>query len=375
MVFHSRQTLIALLVIGLTAGLFLLDFYIPQGVAAGVLYAGVVVLAIAHPNPHFPAFVAAICSVLTVLEAFLTSPLPEVPIWMVAANRVMSMIVIWVPVILIRERRKREETLRQVNDLLDQRVKERTRELSEVNKALVEEVMDRMKAEHALAVSREELRSLADRLLSVQDEERRRISRELHDDINQRLAMLAVEIDTLGRESAITSPQTTSKALRAVYDRLNALSDDVHYLAYSFHPSILDDLGLLVALRRLVEDAANRHHFTGCFCHHNVPDRIPQRVAGSLYRIAQESLGNASRHAQATEVHVDLAEKAGGLALSIRDNGCGFHPSRTGHHRKGLGLISMTERAKLMGGTFRLESRPGHGTSVSVWVPLTQDSI
>ena len=165
---------------------------------------------------------------------------------------------------LLRQRHQVEIHLRQAKNELEDRVAARTKELADVNRTLLNEISEHVEteqslraSEHALATSRQELQDLAARLLTAQEEERRRISRDLHDDINQRLAMLVVQVESLD-STLPSSAHTCSKELRSIQDRLTELSDDVRHLAYQFHPSILDDLGLTVALQRLVDDCATR---------------------------------------------------------------------------------------------------------------------
>ena len=187
----------------LAAGLFVLDLWLPLGVAVGVLYWGVVLIALASPQRWFPLTVTGACSILIIVGALLGPIHSGVPLWMAVTNRLLSLLVIWVPVVVFLERRRGVEALRRAYDELERRVEERTAELVKANQALEAEIAERKRAEaslwetqHALEQNRWQLRALAAQLLTAQADERRRISRELHDDLNQRLAMLAVEIET-----------------------------------------------------------------------------------------------------------------------------------------------------------------------------------
>ena len=229
-------------------------------------------------------------------------------------------------------------------------------------------------SEQALATSRQELRDLTARLLTVQEEERRRISRDLHDDINQRLAMLVVQAESL-EASLPPSAGACSKELRSIQDRLTELSDDVRHLAYQFHPSILDDLGLPVALQRLVDDCAARSTIEILLEVGTLPHTIPQTVSTCLYRIAQECLANVIKHAQASRATVTLASTAEALTLTVQDNGIGFDTQSVVDNPRGLGLVSMAERVRLVHGTVTIDSIPRKGTRLSIHVPHAEVSV
>ena len=236
------------------------------------------------------------------------------------------------------------------------------------------DVTDRKRAEVALRRkqaelerSRADLQALAGRLLTAQDDERRRISRELHDDVNQRLAMLTLDVESL-QARVPRSPRATAERLGAIRDRLVALSDDVHGLAYDLHPSVLDHLGLRAALRS---------HVAGLQRHESIRidlrigagvEALPPDVAACLYRVAQAALRNVVKHARAGRVAIDLGPAGGGVRLSVADDGVGFAvPARSS---EGLGIVGMQERVRLVGGRFTLASRVGEGTRVTVWAPL-----
>jgi len=216
-----------------------------------------------------------------------------------------------------------------------------------------------------LEIQQQELRSLASQLLMAQEEERRRISRDLHDDVNQRLALLSLKLENAQQGLSETHP--VRPKLQELYECVGNLSDDIRHLAYQYHPSILDDLGLGTALRSLCEDFAK---WEGVAVTWELPDgigKLSQAVSTCLYRVAQESLRNVSRHAQASAVHLVLKEDGQGMTLSIRDNGQGFEVD--GLLSKGLGFVSMRERAHLVSGTLTVESQPGQGATVNISIP------
>jgi PAS domain S-box-containing protein len=268
--------------------------------------------------------------------------------------------------------RMHEEELQRLNQALDRRVQARTQELASVNESLLAEVAERRKTEASLESSRQELQKLAFQLLRVQEDERRRISRDLHDDINQRLALLVMDIDAVERQLSF-QPGQVGQAVRAIQDRVVELSDVVRHLAYQLHPSILDDLGLPIALQRLVDDFTARSNIRGNFGHKNIPATVPQEIATCFYRVTQESLNNVARHAEASRVEVELTGSQSELMVTITDNGVGFDSERPGNGSHGLGLLGMKERVALVNGALHVASSVGKGTRVQLVVLVPQE--
>ncbi len=228
-------------------------------------------------------------------------------------------------------------------------------------------------AHAALEQNREELRALAARLLTAQEEERRRVSRELHDDLSQKLAMLMLEMETLERNLPLPHLQILEQ-LRSFRERASELSDDARNLAHRLHPSILEDLGLSVALRSHVSDFSSRERIQVRLAQKNLPRVMPQEMASCLYRVTQESLRNAAKHAHTPRISVTLTGSAHCVRLSIRDWGKGFDPETLKLRRSGLGIIGMEERVRLVNGTFSIRSHPDRGTQVVVRLPLPEGS-
>ena len=227
---------------------------------------------------------------------------------------------------------------------------------------LVRERVVRQKAERAA-------HEFSERLISVQEDERSRLARELHDDITQRLAALAIEA---GRAQSRRGNPGDDAAMRDIRDGLAKLSEDVHTLSYRLHPSILDDLGLVEALKAECERFSRLESIP-------VEVRIedgfinPSRQAAlCLFRIAQEALQNAGRHARASQVDIALWRSDGGFGISIRDNGVGFD-LKNRRERASLGLASMRQRIYHLGGELDIDSEPGHGTMVLAWVPAREE--
>lgn len=370
---HNRWVLPV--VAGLSGGLLALDLFMPLGVAIGVLYAGIVLVASSSTNPRLPLLTAGSASGLLIIGAVLGPRLSSIPLWVGITNCALGLFIVWISAILLRQRHQAEIHLRETKDELEDRVAIRTKELADVNQSLLNEISEHIDteqslrtSEQALASSRQELQDLAARLLTAQEEERRRISRDLHDDINQRLAMLVVQVESLD-SSLPPSAHSCSKELRSIQDRLTELSDDVRHLAYQFHPSILDDLGLTVALQRLVDDCAARSNLQGTFEAFPPLGRLPQNVSTCLYRIAQECLANVMKHARAGKVMVRLSSAPETVTLTVEDDGVGFDSQSVIDGHRGLGLVSMSERVRLVQGTVTIESAPQQGTSLRISVP------
>ena len=225
-------------------------------------------------------------------------------------------------------------------------------------------------SEEALRQNQERYRMLAGHLLTAQEAERKRLARELHDDLSQRLAALAMEAETLERQTSLLTGADHVR-LKEMKDKLVELSIDVHAMSRRLHPSILDDLGLVDAVASECAMFRKRDGIVVNYRVENISREVPPNVAVCLYRIVQEALRNISRHAGATEVAISLVGENQAIRLSIRDNGKGFDPGQK-TSQVGLGLDSMKERAYLIGGDFSAKSQPGQGTVIEVLAPLSR---
>ena len=372
-----------ILIIGLGIAVFILDIDLPLGVGNSVLYGGLVILSFLLRYRKGPLITAIICSVIDMTDIFLKPTIEGMPLWMGVTNRLFSLTTIWLPLLFFLHRRRTEDLLQQAHDDLETRVEARTHELATVNQALVTEIKEHMETEqslrtskavlqasqHELQQSRADLRSLAGQLLTAQEADRRRISRDLHDDINQRLATLSMELRRIEKDSS-NNPELLRSGIRRVSDDLTAISSDVRQMAYRFHPSILDDLGLLKAVRRLVDEFSERTGIPSSFVYKEPVGTLPPEVTICAYRVLQECLSNISQHARASQVEIELIVESDEITLSVRDNGVGFDSSQSAQMGGHLGLLSMKERVRMVKGTLEVESKPLQGTEIRVDIPL-----
>ena len=216
----------------------------------------------------------------------------------------------------------------------------------------------------------EDLRDLSRRLIRAHEEERALLARELHDDLSQRLAVLSIDV---GRAEMAAGDEIQKNAMTAVREGLVRLSEDVHTLAYQLHPSILEELGLIEALRTECERRGRQNRLEITTDLEPLPGVIAKDTALCLFRVAQEALGNVVRHAGALAASVTLRHLDDGLLLAVRDTGIGFDPGIPARGRH-LGLAGMRERVRLVNGTLDIESAPGQGTTIVAWAPLAGES-
>jgi len=215
----------------------------------------------------------------------------------------------------------------------------------------------------ALDASHNELRALTAALLTAQEEERARIARDLHDDFSQRLALLEVQLTRFRHR-----PAELDEHLDSVIGQISAISEDLRSLSHGLHTTGLEHLGLETCLQNLCEEFERTYNLRiECIC--STDGRaLPLPTATVLYRIAQEALRNVAKHAGDARVVIRLVGSKEDVCLRLQDDGCGFDPGIR-NHEAGLGLVSMKERARLIGGRIEVDSAPGKGTTVTAWAP------
>jgi signal transduction histidine kinase len=215
--------------------------------------------------------------------------------------------------------------------------------------------------------AREDLTRLSDRLVNVQEEERRKLSRELHDDLGQSMSAMLIEIGKL--ESARSGPGNHSDGWASVRHLAEQNVAKVRDMALLLRPAMLDEIGLVPALRWQGREVSRRTGLKVRVIADELNEDLPDSRRTCIYRVVQESLNNCVKHSKAKEVRVVIHRDADGLSVSVQDDGVGFDPA----HNKGLGLLGMMERVSGLGGRFHIESQPGHGTIISTYFPLEKD--
>jgi two-component system, chemotaxis family, CheB/CheR fusion protein len=234
----------------------------------------------------------------------------------------------------------------------------------------VSDISARKQSEAAALLYQQQLQALAAKLITAQEESSKHLARELHDVFSQKLAVLGMEITAL-QQTPPARPKALSGRLLQVAEEIGSLVKDIHQMSRQLHPAILDDLGLAAALNNECLAFSELYGVPVQFTPLKVPERLPEDVSLCLYRVAQESLRNIGKHAAPTEVRVALTGNKKQISLVIEDIGNGFELEEA-RGKGGLGLISMDERVRLVGGTFSIQSQPGKGTRVEVRIPLPQ---
>jgi PAS domain S-box-containing protein len=221
---------------------------------------------------------------------------------------------------------------------------------------MVADITDLKRAEESLA-------GMTRKLIEAQEQERARIARELHDDINQRLAMLSVELEQLEG-----NPSDLQRRVQEARNRMAQISDDVQALSHDLHSSKLEYLGIVVGMKSWCREFGERNGMEIKF-HGDVRSAVPRELGQTLFRVLQEALHNVIKHSGVGQVEVRLMEGSGEIHLTVTDSGKGFDPEAASQGT-GLGLTSMRERVRLVSGAISIESKPMSGTSIHVRVPL-----
>jgi two-component system sensor histidine kinase DegS len=277
--------------------------------------------------------------------------------------------------------RKANDELHQLNAALA----ERNAALARANRELAREITGRRRSEKALresqdhyrllfrgaSVMEENLRDLSNQILHVQEAERKRISRELHDEVGQALTALGTDLGMLQQNGAVDGDRLKRK-ISDMHTLLGQIIEWVHRFARELRPALLDELGLLPALRSYLKGFAER---TGLRVHFKASpevEALDDEQKTALFRVCQESLTNVARHAQATRVTATLRQLGNGVRMQISDDGKAFCVERqlSGKGKKRLGLLGMQERVRLVNGRFAIKSVPGKGTTVAIDIPF-----
>ncbi|HEV8217359.1 MAG TPA: sensor histidine kinase [Gemmatimonadaceae bacterium] len=223
-----------------------------------------------------------------------------------------------------------------------------------------------------LATDRARMRALAAEVIEVGDRERAALARELHDSTAQRLAALMLQISAAARDA--NDPALAAR-LGEIRDAAEEVTEEVRLLSHTVHPRVLDDLGLVPALRKLARDSSTGTGIDVDVEANTEGTDIPHPVAAALYRVAQEAVRNAVRHAAPHRVRVVFHELNGTATLEILDDGKGFNLQEAERRRPGMGLLSMRERVSLVDGELSIKTAPGDGTAISATVPTAAHEV
>src|SRR3990172_359067 len=269
----------------------------------------------------------------------------------------------------ITERNHAEEALAKAAADLEKRVEERTAELLMANKLMKKMLDEGKRAEERIRKSRERLRNLSGRLQSLLEEERTRISREIHDELGQALTALKLDLSLIRQSLVSDGLAEQSAKVHEIERTVNRVIRTVRRISTELRPGILDELGVVAAIEWMAKDFQNR---TGIGCQVTIQavDKISDTArATAIFRIVQEALTNVMRHAAASQVNVSLEKKDDTLIVKVRDNGIGIMEGWISDS-KSHGLIGVRERVLLLGGETVISGKPGEGTLVRVTLPM-----
>ena len=231
--------------------------------------------------------------------------------------------------------------------------------------------VERQRAVVAAQESNAQIRDLAGRLMSAQEEERRRIARDLHDDANQELAALSMALSALGGRLPPDSAPGLREEVARLQARAVALAEGIRHLSHELHPGLLEHVGVAVALASYCREFARTHGLPVTFQAEGDLESVPADVGLCLYRVVQEALGNVAKHAAASEAHVTVERAGADVVLVIADDGHGFDLAEA-RSRRGLGLLSLDERVRLVGGCLTIDTKPQRGTDLRIVVPMIE---
>lgn len=270
----------------------------------------------------------------------------------------------------ITDRKEGEEALRRAHEELEARGRGWTGELASATAAFQKTLPERQRAEEELRTPQEQLRASAGRLLSLQEEERARLSREIYEELGQ--ALSALKLGSAWLSSRLPTDQAPlMEATRAMSELADSAMGSVRRIATELRPSVLDHLGLVAALEWQAQDFERRTDIACEFAQGQADRPLATVVRTTVFRICQETLSNVARHAHATRVRIQVREEAGSLLLTVADNGRGITEQELAS-RTSLGLLAMREQALLLGGQVSIVGRAGEGTTVTVQIPLRQ---
>lgn len=349
--------------------IFAVDMQTPLGLAVPFFYLLLALFAIGVGAQNRALLLIALLGpILAAIKLLIHAD--DGAIWFGQANRLIFVVLIWIAVALEWSRRKLEAGRRENSLELERQVRERTVAWQTANRKLEIEVAERKEAEATIQDYTRRLQALSERLVVLQDAERKALATELHDRIGQNLSALNMSLNlNLARLSGQPSAEALSAARARLEDALTLVeqtTEIVRDVMEELHPALLEQYGLNTALRWHGEEFSGR---TGIACRCTASENFPRlrgEVETTLFRIVQEALTNVAKHSRATGVTVELARTASGIELKIVDNGLGLAAEQTRH---GWGLAIMAERARTIGAAMTIGPGQDRGTSVVVTVP------
>jgi signal transduction histidine kinase len=273
--------------------------------------------------------------------------------------------------LLYRRLKQHELDLQQAHDVLEDKVQQRTHELSQTVARLTEQVTARLKAEEMIQAKQRQLQALTVQLLTVEDQERRRIASELHDSVGQILAFLKIELGELQRS---VLPEELIDTFARVREQVDQAIQQTRTLTFEISPPELYALGLESALEELAQRFGEARQLACHVYDSEEPKALSDHVKNLLYRLVRELLINVAKHAKAHTVHIQLARVENNIQIAVVDDGVGFDVARLDNRlpdtQAGFGLFSIKERLGYVGGTMDIQSGPGRGTRVTIAAPL-----
>jgi signal transduction histidine kinase len=265
---------------------------------------------------------------------------------------------------LIDENQRLRASMKSLRDIHQQRMAEL---LGEVNKREI--LSDASNHGKQLSSVEGALTDISRMLIEAQEQERDRIARELHDDINQRLVLLTIGIEQARHDLISASPAKVDHRLHELNEEVRGIAADIHNIAHDLHSSILEYLGFVPAVRKLAQEMGRRHGIQIEIKHEGLPSALPANISLCLFRVIQEALHNAARHSGTKRVEVRVEKTVNQIHLTLRDSGKGFDVAAIAG-RQGLGLASMRERIRLVNGKITILSERAVGTCIQAWVPF-----
>ena len=270
------------------------------------------------------------------------------------------------------KRKQMDAALQKAFDDLEIVTKERTAKLQKINEKLVQEINERKRIEEALRQSETRLRLLSSQLFNAQEEERQRLSKELHDQLGHDLVLLKSRFRAIKRK---LPPELVDlqKELTETQEQVDQIIENVRHISTELSPSILEDLGLFASFQWLVENFERQHSIKVSLSMEDIDHFFSQETRINLYRLLQETLTNISKHAHARNVSIVVKRTHKHVVFQVKDDGKGFDLGRVSARdpaRSGMGLAAMKERAHLSGGVFEVGSKPGKGTVICFKIPI-----